>query len=479
MTRDLFQRGDRLGEYEVLGRLKSGGMATLYLGRRHGAAGVSRLCAIKVIHPHLAEDEFIVKMFIDEARISSHIRHSNVVYIEKFGQLDGLYYIVLEYVEGCSLESLMRAVGAGQVKLEPAVAVHIAVEVAEGLHAAHETTDDAGHPLHIVHRDVSHSNVLIARDGRIKVIDFGIAKARGRHAQTRSGHNVKGKVRYMSPEQAWGKEVDARTDVYALGVVLWEMLTKHVLFQADDDLKTLDLVRNPQVVPPSTYDPNIHSVLDSVILRAIAKEPEKRYQTADAFRKDLIRAVPQATTVLRDQLAKLVSEVRKSIPPSTIELEVRKPSTPPRGVVGAKVDSSSVGSTQLTPNPPSGNGEVHARTLRLGRRLYAGAFAVVIAGVAGLAIALHGSSKEQPAVPPPPRNTALITPPPPPPPIDASVMTPPPPPPIDAAVDAPVDANTATPVIKHRPVRPKQDAAPSADDLLLGDPPPGSNQHSK
>src|SRR5262249_20924851 len=158
-----------------------------FLGRRHGAAGVSRPVAIKVIHPHLAEEELVVRMFIDEARISSHISHSNVVYIETFGEHQGVYYMAMEYVDGCSLEQVLKTLSIRGHLLAPEIAVYIAIEAASGLHAAHETTGEDGAPLGIVHRDVSPSNILLTRDGRVKVIDFGIAKARGRLSATSTG----------------------------------------------------------------------------------------------------------------------------------------------------------------------------------------------------------------------------------------------------------------------------------------------------
>src|SRR5262245_61410774 len=266
--------------------MRSGGMPTLSPAQRHGAAGVSRPVVIKVIHPHLAENELMVQMFIDEARISSHIRHSNVVYVEEFGEHDGIYYIAMEYVDGCSLQQLLHACRAERRKLRAAVAVHIAIEAAAGLHAAHETPGSDGAPLGIVHRDVSPSNVLLTRDGRVKVIDFGIAKAHGRLSATRSGSGLKGKLRYMSPDQAWGRSIDRRADIYAVGVCLWELLTSRTLFRASNDLAVLELVRNPTVPPPSTLNPEVSPALDAIVLRATARNPEHRHPTALELRRD-------------------------------------------------------------------------------------------------------------------------------------------------------------------------------------------------
>src|SRR5262245_28394734 len=268
--------------------MRSGGMPTLSPAQRHGAAGVSRPVVIKVIHPHLAENELMVQMFIDEARISSHIRHSNVVYVEEFGEHDGIYYIAMEYVDGCSLQQLLHAWRAARRKLRGAVRVHIAREAAAGLHAAHETPGSDGAPLGIVHRDVSPSNVLLTRDGRVKVIDFGIAKAHGRLSATRSGSGLKGKLRYMSPEQAWGQPIDRSTDVYALGICLWESLTRRQLFRGPSDLAVLDLVREPVIPPPSRVNAEVSAALDAIVLRATARRPEARFASALELRRELM-----------------------------------------------------------------------------------------------------------------------------------------------------------------------------------------------
>ncbi|HSR97428.1 MAG TPA: serine/threonine-protein kinase, partial [Kofleriaceae bacterium] len=308
-ARDALRKGDWLGEYEIRGRMRAGGMATLFHAQRHGAAGVSRPVVIKVIHPHLAEDEQMVRMFIDEARISSHIRHSNVVYVEKFGEHEGLYFMVMEYVDGCSLLQVIRSCAAEGRKLSTAIAVHIAIEVAAGLHAAHETVGDDGAPLGIVHRDVSPSNVLLTRDGRVRVIDFGIAKAHGRLGATRSGSGIKGKLCYMSPEQAWGDPIDRRIDIYALGICLWELLTAQQLFRAESDLALLELVRNPTIPLASTRHPDVSAALDAAMSRATARRAADRHATAFDLRRDLMAAVPGAVAVPPETIGELVRHV--------------------------------------------------------------------------------------------------------------------------------------------------------------------------
>jgi serine/threonine protein kinase len=328
MKRDIFVPGDRFGEFEIEGRLRAGGMATLFFARRHSAAGVSREVVIKVIHPHLAESDLIVRMFIDEARISSRIRHSNVVSVETFGEHDGVFYIVMEYVDGCSLEQLLRTLSRRKEQLSPEVACHIAMEIAAGLHAAHETVDDDGAPLGIVHRDISPSNVLVTRDGRIKVIDFGIAKARNRLSDTRTGDGLKGKLRYMSPEQAFGREIDRRADVYALGIVLWELLTIQPLFRHPNELALLDLVRAPDVPAPSTHNPNVTQALDAVVARALAPAVDARTPSAQELRQELMRAVPLAMSVPVEVIGQLVGHVRETLGSITLDTQLRRHSKP-------------------------------------------------------------------------------------------------------------------------------------------------------
>ena len=300
--------GDKIGDYEIAAKLKSGGMATLYLGRRAGAAGFARHVAIKLVHPHLSEDANFVSMFIDEAKLSARIQHPNVVHVEQFGESGGSYYLVMEYVHGCSLSELLKGLGQRKRRLTPDVAVSITMKLAEGLHAAHEIRGDDGELLGVVHRDVSPQNVLLAYKGHVKLIDFGIAKARGRSQETVAGL-LKGKFRYMAPEQAAGLPVDRRSDEYALGIALWEMLTGRRLFKADNDLLLLDMVRSPRIQPPSTGAPGISPELDAVVMKALAPNPKDRYPTCADFRRALAQAVPQAFLVDSERIAALLKTV--------------------------------------------------------------------------------------------------------------------------------------------------------------------------
>ncbi|UJR83191.1 Hypothetical protein I5071_52570 [Sandaracinus amylolyticus] len=280
-------------------------MATVYLARRAGAAGFAKHVAIKVVHAHLALDRTFVKMFLAEARLSARIEHPNVVQVHDLGEHDGSYFMVMEYVEGCALSELQRMLAEAQRRLAPEVAVAIAMRVAAGLHAAHELADEHGNNLCVVHRDVSPQNVLLARKGHVKLIDFGIAKAAERTQSTQGGV-LKGKVRYMAPEQASGSEIDRRADVYALGVLLWEMLTGRRLFDAPTDLLALKMVLDPRPRAPSALAGGVPPALDETVLAALAKDPARRPATAQAFGEMLARAFPAALAIDAPRIAEIV-----------------------------------------------------------------------------------------------------------------------------------------------------------------------------
>jgi serine/threonine-protein kinase len=289
----VFKPGDRVGSFEVLTRLRAGGMATLYLANRHGARGFVRPVAIKVIHPHLAEDGTLREMFADEAHLASRIQHPNVVHVEEFGECNGTYYLAMEYIHGASLAQLLRALASRRERLAPSLAVAIALHVADGLHAAHELRDAGGTPLEVVHRDVSPQNVLLSHSGHVTLIDFGVAKAIGRARVSHAGL-VRGKLSYMPPEQARGEPVDRRADVYALAVVLWEMLTMRLMFDAFDDLALLRQVLEPDVPPLATLEPALSPALCAAVESALAPRREDRPASAKEFRRRLAAALPDA-----------------------------------------------------------------------------------------------------------------------------------------------------------------------------------------
>ncbi len=281
-------------------------MASLYLGRRRGPAGFARHVAIKVVHESLAKEHDFIEMFLDEARLSARIHHPNVVHVEQLGEADGYYYLVMEYVQGAALSQLLKALGRNKRALGPELAVWIAIQVADGLHAAHETKDEKGQPLGVVHRDVSPQNLLLAYDGHVKLIDFGIAKAEGHLRTAKDAGMIKGKIRYMAPEQALGRDVDARADVWALGVVLWEMLTMRRLFKGDN-MGILNRLRSGEgVPPPSLLNPEVSPELDRAVLHALAPNLEARTRTADDFRDELADALPGALRKRAKDLASVM-----------------------------------------------------------------------------------------------------------------------------------------------------------------------------
>ncbi|MFK8001262.1 MAG: serine/threonine-protein kinase [Polyangiales bacterium] len=298
--------GDNIAGYDIVAKMKSGGMAALYLGRRSRSGGFEKHVAIKVVHEHLSENEDFTVMFLDEARISASIEHPNVVHTHDLGTTEsGRDFLVMEYVPGVALSQVMRAFRQQQRRPTPAIATWIAMQVAAGLHAAHELTDDAGNLLGVVHRDVSPKNVLVAYKGYVKLIDFGIAKAADRIHHTQ-GALIKGTFRYMSPEQAHGTPLDRRTDIYALGIMLWELLTQRKLFDAPNDILLLDLVRNPKIPPPSSLAPDVPPALDAIVMKALSKDPAHRPPTTAAFQAALAAACPEALAVTQGEVAELI-----------------------------------------------------------------------------------------------------------------------------------------------------------------------------
>ncbi len=283
--------GRRIGRYLLRYEIASGGMGEVYLAQMRGPAGVDRWVALKVLRPHIAEQKKFVTMFLDEARIAARLSHPNLCAVVDFGQSDGRYFLALEYLHGETLSKVVRRVHT-EAKATPGspIAVdlltRIVVDAARGLHAAHEARGADGQPLHVVHRDVSPQNVFVLYDGIAKVMDFGIASAAGRESHTTTGE-VKGKFAYMSPEQLSGQKVDRRTDVFALGVVFWETLAGRRLFRAESEGETVLNVMSREIVPPSEHNRNVPDPVDRIVMRALDRDPERRYQSAGDLADDI------------------------------------------------------------------------------------------------------------------------------------------------------------------------------------------------
>jgi eukaryotic-like serine/threonine-protein kinase len=269
---------EQIGRYALGPSIASGGMGTLHLGRLVGSAGFARMVAIKRLHPHLCVDPSFVDMFADEARLAARVRHPNVVPTLDVVNADGELLLVMEYVDGESLAALAAALPAGERVPLPLV-VAIVSEMLHGLHSAHEAKSESGQPLGIVHRDVSPQNVLVGADGVARLVDFGIARATNRSASTGPG-DLKGKLAYMAPEQLRRENVTRKADIFAAGVVLWELLTGTRLFQSDNADATIEKILVGWVAPPSSIARDLPKALDDIALRALDSEPSNRFETA-------------------------------------------------------------------------------------------------------------------------------------------------------------------------------------------------------
>ncbi|MBN8612064.1 MAG: serine/threonine protein kinase [Deltaproteobacteria bacterium] len=299
---------DRVGKHLIVGKLASGGMATTYLARLVGPAGFENVVVLKRMLPHLAEDQRFRVMFEDEARTVARIRHPNVVRIFELVSDVGELYLVMEYLEGDTLRQLMKSLAQRGTRLPWAMAAYIVSEAALGLHAAHEQTDDDGRTLGLVHRDVSPHNLFLTCDGGVKVIDFGIAKSADHVSHTSTGE-LKGKFAYMSPEQVEQRPVDRRTDVFALGVVLWELVARKRLFARDTQMATMRAVANDVAPPLSSLDPEVPAALEALVARALQKDENARIADMLELRRGLLEVLRDAGIVdPKDELAKLANE---------------------------------------------------------------------------------------------------------------------------------------------------------------------------
>ena len=288
--------GTPIGKYVVRRKLAEGGMAEIYLAAALGPEGFEKDVVIKRVRPGLAGDPEFVRMFIAEARVASRLNHANLVHIFDFEKHEDTYYLAMEYVRGHSLWELRRRCQERGVAIPPMLVAQIGMEVARGLAYAHRLTDN-GQSSNLVHRDVTPHNVLLSFDGAVKLTDFGIAKAGG-HATT-SGM-LKGKFAYMSPEQARGDALDARTDVFALGVTLWELLTGARLFEGEGDVAVLRAVQERLIVPPARLNPAVSAALDAAVMRALERELERRWPTAHELERALAEVVLGGARSLED-----------------------------------------------------------------------------------------------------------------------------------------------------------------------------------
>ncbi|MBN1203303.1 MAG: serine/threonine protein kinase [Myxococcaceae bacterium] len=270
---------ETFGRYELLRKLAAGGMGQVYLARQKGPVGFQKLLVVKRLLPHLSEDDEFITMFLDEARIAALLNHPNIAQIYDLGEVDGIYYIAMEYVHGESINDVNKRATQRKGSMPLALKCRVISDAAAGLDAAHHARSPSGRKLGLIHRDVSPQNVLVGFNGSVKLIDFGVAKAVNKVSHTSAGQ-IKGKHAYMSPEQAKGESLDPRSDVFGLGTVFYEILTNTRLFKRESEMATLKAVVSAKVPPPSEVVQGIPKALDAVVLKALSKHREERFATA-------------------------------------------------------------------------------------------------------------------------------------------------------------------------------------------------------
>ncbi|MCG8420614.1 MAG: protein kinase, partial [Proteobacteria bacterium] len=281
--------GERqFGPYRLIRQIAVGGMAEIHLAKTRGIAGFEKYVALKMIHPNFSSDDQFIEMLIDEAKISVQLQHANIAQTFDLGCVGDRYYITMEYVDGADLYKLLKQASEKNIVMPVDVAAFVAKEIANGLDYAHRKRDEYGRAMGIVHRDISPQNVLISHSGEVKLVDFGIAKATMKARQTAVGV-IKGKYYYMSPEQAWGDPVDLRTDIFSAGILLYESLTGQMLYLEEDLHRLLQMVRSANIARPTSLRRDIPPQLEHIVMNALRKERDDRYQSAADLSTDLER----------------------------------------------------------------------------------------------------------------------------------------------------------------------------------------------
>ncbi|HEY8211429.1 MAG TPA: protein kinase [Myxococcaceae bacterium] len=368
------------GKYLLLDRINIGGMAEVWRGKMFGAGGFERLVAIKRILPNIAEDEEFITMFIDEAKISVQLTHANIAQIYELGAINNSYFIAMEYIPGKDMRAIFERC---RKKGEPApipLSCYVVSKLCEGLDYAHRKKDGMGRDMNIVHRDVSPQNVLISYEGEVKVIDFGIAKAAGKATKTQAGI-LKGKFGYMSPEQIRGLPLDRRSDVFAIGVCLYEMLTGERLFVGDSDFSVLEKVRKAEVTPPSTYNRRVPENLEKIVLKALARDVDTRYQYANELADDLQRFLITSDSIFsrKDLMQYMKSTFAEEVEREKMRLQDYAEIKPPEGIAAAAdMGFGAAPALAATPPRPSNPGAPPGRAPTPGAAMSAAAAAKAV-----------------------------------------------------------------------------------------------------
>ncbi|MCP3104060.1 protein kinase [Myxococcus sp. K15C18031901] len=322
---------ETFGRYELLRKIAIGGMGAVYLARQKGPVGFQKLLVVKRLLPHLSEDDEFIEMFLDEGRIAAHLNHPNIAQIYDLGDVDGQYYIAMEYVHGEAVGPLGVRAQQRKVAIPLGLKCRIIADAAAGLDAAHNARSPSGRHLALIHRDVSPQNVLVGYNGGVKLIDFGVAKASGKFSQTVVG-TIKGKHAYMSPEQARGEPLDSRSDVFGLGTVFYELLTHQRLFKRETEIATLKAVVGMKLIPPSEVVPDIPKSLDAIVLKALARKRDERFSSAGEVQLALdefllqqkLHATPaHLAAFMQDMYSEELEEERLAAEPTVIHYDPR------------------------------------------------------------------------------------------------------------------------------------------------------------
>jgi len=331
--------------YAILARLATGGMAELFLARTASAAGVERYVVLKRVLASRLGDTHFVAMFLDEARLAAQLQHPNIAQVFDAGKLGDSFFFSMEYVHGVTVRELQQRAKELDQPIPIGCTLTIAASAAAGLHHAHERIGLDGKPLGIVHRDVSPSNLMVSYEGNVKLVDFGVAKARRRSVETQTG-TVKGKIGYLSPEQCRGRASDRRGDLFSLGVVIWELLVGDRLYKRDSDYDAMEAIVHATPPPPSRFRKDVPRELDAIVMRLLAKAPGDRYQTADELHDELERVADQrGLRISNAALKRYLLELFGKRPEPWVELQQRD-AVPE--VVTVSAAAMPGGDTQLT-----------------------------------------------------------------------------------------------------------------------------------
>jgi serine/threonine protein kinase len=305
-SREPSWRDDTFGPYRLLDRVAVGGMAEVFKAKRTGVEGFEKIVAVKRILPHLGDNKEFLDMFVDEAKMVAGLTHPNIVQIFDLGGIEKSYYIAMEFVHGRDLRTIMRRARDKGLRMPLDLSLRVVSQVCSALEYAHRKKDERGRPMEIVHRDVSPQNILISFEGDVKLTDFGIAKAATKASNTDRGA-LRGKLLYMSPEQAWGRPIDRRSDIFSLGIVLYEMVTETKPFLgAGTEMTILELVRQCVVTAPREVNPRVPEALDRVTMKALARDPDERYQDAGEMQRGLEKILRERPPVTARDLARFL-----------------------------------------------------------------------------------------------------------------------------------------------------------------------------